>query len=450
MSKPVEAGSSGATGAAQSVFRRIGWRIVPLLFLCYVVAMIDRLNVGFAKLQFLADLHLNEAVFGLAAGLLYLGYILFEVPSNLMLHRYGARKTLLRIMVLWGIFTIAQAFAAGKYQFYVLRFLVGAAEAGFFPGVLLYFTYWFPDRLRGRVTSLFVMALPVSGIIGGPLAAWIMTDMNGFAGLRGWQHLFIAEGVPAIILGFVAYFGLSDRPAVASWLSPEEKQAVADQLQVDGQGGAVRVPSRLRDVMKNRVLYLLAICYFAFYCVENALLLWIPTLLKSVGVKSLMGIGWLSGAIALVATAGMLLVSFSSDRRRERRWHVLGCGLVSGFVFVSLPLAAHSIAATVALLMAASGAVFGFLALFWTVPSVLFADGAAAGGLALISSIGALGGIFSPIFIGWVREETGSFYYALGALGCLFLCSLVLLNTCFPRRGPDRSCDPVAAVSEKS
>jgi sugar phosphate permease len=356
-----------AVPTTQAVFRRIGLRTVPLLFVCYVVNMLDRLNVGF---QFLADLHLNEAVFGVAAGFLYLGYILFEVPSNLMLHRYGARKTLLRIMILWGVFTMAQALAPGKYQFYVLRYLVGAAEAGFFPGVLLYFTYWFPDHMRGWVTSLFVMALPVSGIIGGPLAAWIMTDFDGVACLRGWQSLFLIEGVPAILLGVVAYLRLADRPSDAPWLSATEKQLVADQLRADAGNVSRHAPSKLRDALKNKVLYRLAICYFTFYCVENALLLWIPTLLKSVGVKSLMSIGWLSGTIALAAAIRMLTVSFSSDRLRERRLHVLGCGIVAGLSMVLLPLGLHSIVATVVLLATSSAAVFGFLVLFWTIPSV--------------------------------------------------------------------------------
>ena len=416
----------------KAVFWRIGLRTVPLLFLCYVVAMLDRLNVGFAKLQFLADLHLNEAVFGFAAGFLYLGYILFEIPSNLILHRFGARKTLLRIMLLWGTFTMAQAFASGKYQFYFLRFLVGAAEAGFFPGVLLYFTYWFPDRMRGRVTSLFVMALPVSGMIGGPLATWIMTRLDGVGGLRGWQSLFLMEGLPAILLGVLVYVSLSDRPSNAPWLSTAEKEIVAAQLNMPGGAARGHAPGQFRNALKNKVLYRLALCYFAFYCVENALLLWVPSLLKNVGIESLMNVGWLSGAISFAATVGMLMISFSSDRRQERRWHVLGCGSVAGVSLMLLPLGAGNIVITVALLMVSSAAVFGFLALFWTIPSALFKDNAAAGALALVSSIGALGGTFSPIFIGWAKELTGSFYYALGTMGGIFLVSLLLLNTCFP------------------
>jgi D-galactonate transporter len=417
----------------RQVFSRIGWRIVPFLFLCYVIAMMDRLNVGFAKLQFMSDLHLNEAVYGIAAGFLYFGYILFEVPSNLMLHRLGVRKTLLRIMILWGIFTCALAFASSKYEFYALRFLVGAAEAGFFPGVLFYFTYWFPDRLRGRVTSLFVMALPVSGIIGGPVAAWIMTDFDQAGGMRGWQYLFLMEGIPALVLGVAAYFYLANRPEQANWLSAEEKQLVNKVINPGTQEEVPRGPSKMREALGNRTMYILAVCYFAFYCVENALLLWIPTLLKSVGVSNLMNIGWLSGGISVLATAGMLAVSFSSDRLLERRWHVIGCGVVAALSFVLLPLGAHSTTITFILLAFASAAVFGFLALFWTIPSAYFKDQAAAGGIALISSVGAIGGAVSPIFIGWMKELTGSFYYALGTLGGCFLISLILLFYSIPR-----------------
>jgi sugar phosphate permease len=424
------------TGIAPATLRKIVLRILPLLFICYVVAMIDRLNVGFAKLQFIGDLGLTEASFGAAAGLLYLGYILFEVPSNLMLHRAGARRTLLRIMVLWGVFTILQAWASGKYGFYALRFLIGAAEAGFFPGVLLYLTYWFPDRLRGRVTSLFVMALPAAGIVGGPLAAWIMTGLDGHAGLRGWQWLFILEGIPAIALGVVCYLFLADRPEQARWLDGDEQRAVARAVQAGASGkgaaaGAGQV--QLRDALRDPVLYKLAFCYFAFYCVENALLVWIPTLLKNVGVATIAGVGWVSSGIALAATAIMLAVGYSSDKRGERRRHVIGCGLAAGATFLLLPLAAHSVALTALILTLSSGAVFAFLAVFWTIPSALFKGRAAAGGLALISSIGALGGTFSPIFIGWIKEATGSYYYSLGTLGAVLILSLFVLDTCFPR-----------------
>lgn len=433
-----------------ATLRKIVLRILPLLFICYVVAMIDRLNVGFAKLQFISDLGMTEATFGAAAGLLYLGYILFEVPSNLMLHRVGARRTLLRIMLLWGAFTILQAWASGKHSFYLLRFLIGAAEAGFFPGVLLYLTYWFPDRLRGRITSLFVMALPAAGIVGGPLAAWIMTGLDGHAGLRGWQWLFILEGIPAIVLGVVCYLWLADRPAQARWLDGNEQCSVERAVQAGaakpGAAAGTAAPAQLGDALRDPLLYKLALCYFAFYCVENALLVWIPTLLKNVGVATIAGVGWVSSGIALAATVIMLAVGYSSDKRGERRWHVIGCGLVAGVTFLLLPLAAHSIALTALVLTLSSGAVFAFLAVFWTIPSALFKGRAAAGGLALISSIGALGGTFSPIFIGWIKEATGSYHYSLGTLGAILILSLLLLNTCFPGRGREGAAEASRAA----
>lgn len=420
----------------KKTFWRITLRLVPFLFLCYVVAMVDRLNVGFAKLQFMSHLHLNEAVFGVGAGLLYLGYMLFEVPSNLMLQRYGVRVTLLRIMVLWGLFTIALAFVGGRYEFYALRFLIGAAEAGFFPGIVLYLSYWFPERMRGRASSLFVTAVPVSGIIGGPLATWIMTEFDGVWGLQGWQNLFVFEGLPAIALGVIAYLFLTNRPRDAAWLTKEERDMV--ELRVNGAGAASVVrgkgPSHLREALGSRTTYCLMICYFAFYCAENAVLVWIPTLLRSVGVANLKDIGWISGGISVVATIGLLAICFGSDRYvGQRRAHLIGCGVASAAALILLPLAAHSAVGTVVLLMLASVFVFGFLALFWAVTSGYFKEQARAGGIALINSVGALGGMVSPMFIGWVRELTGSFYYALVALGAFFLVSLLLLFVAIPR-----------------
>ncbi|ASL47895.1 Putative metabolite transport protein NicT [Burkholderia sp. AD24] len=419
------------------LFWRITIRLVPFLFFCYVFAMIDRLNVGFAKLQFMAHLHLTEAVYGTAAGLLYLGYMLFELPSNLMLQRYGVRTTLLRIMVLWGGFTVALAFVSNRYEFYALRFLVGAAEAGFFPGIVLYLSYWFPEHMRGRASSLFVMAVPVSGVIGAPLATWIMTDLDGVFGLRGWQNVFVFEGIPAIVLGVVAYFFLTNRPRDAHWLLQEERRVVElrvseksrDSVKIQDAG-----PSRLRDALKSPVMYCLLICYFAFYCAENAVLVWIPTLLRSVGVSNLKDIGWISGGISVVSTVGLLTICFASDRyAHHRRAHLIVCGVVTSISLLLLPLGAKSIAITVVVLTVCSVFVFGFLALFWTVPSGYFKQQARAGGIALINSAGALGGLLSPIFIGWVKDATGSFYYALGGLGAFFLASLLLLFFAIPR-----------------
>ena len=418
--------------AARPVYRRVILRIIPFVFACYLIAMIDRLNVSFAKLQFMSELHLTETQFGFAASLLYVGYILLEVPSNLMLQKKGIRLTLLRIMTLWGAMTVLLAFARDAYQFYIIRFLIGAAEAGFLPGVLLYLTYWFPDRMRGRMTSLFVMALPVSGIIGGPLAGWIMTATNGLNGLHGWQYLFLIEGVPAIVLGIIAYFYLANDPADARWLTAAERSTIARQLTAQPTIGRDQ-PRSFSSALRDARVWGLALTYFLFYCVENALLVWIPTLLRGVGGISVMEIGWLGGAISVAAMVGMLAISISSDRLQERRWHVIGCGLVSGATFLVLPFASASLVGTTVVLMVAAVAVFSFLALFWTIPSAYLRGTSAAGGLALISSIGAAGGVVSPIYIGWMKDVTGSFYGALGSLGLLLILGMAVLYGCLYR-----------------
>jgi sugar phosphate permease len=413
--------------ATDRLYRKVTLRIIPFVFVCYLVAMVDRLNVGFAKLQFMSDLHLTETQFGIAASLLYFGYILFEVPSNLMMQKIGLGLTLLRIMTLWGIATLLLAFADSHFHFYGLRFLIGLAEAGFLPGVLLYLTYWFPERMRGRMTSLVMAALPVSGIIGGPLAGWILTATDGMLGLKGWQYLFLIEGVPAIALGIFAYFFLARDPDHAKWLDDSERAMLRQEI-ASGRGQTDGQPRNFAAALADRRVWGLALCYFVFYCVENALLVWIPTLLRSVGGVSIFQIGLISGAISLVSMVGMQLISSHSDAVQERRWHVIGCGLVSGASFILLPLAAGSIVLTTAILMVSSIAVFAFLALFWTIPSAYLQGTSAAGGLALISSIGATGGIVSPIFIGWMKDLTGSFYESLGSMGILLVLAMGLLH----------------------
>ncbi len=341
-----------ATGDA--VYRRVAWRLVPFLLLCYVLAIIDRFNIGFAKLQFIQDLRLNDAIYGLAAGAFSVGYVAFEVPSNLLLERVGVRKTLLRIMVLWGIVTSAMMFVRGATHLYVLRFLLGVAEAGFFPGILFYLTYWFPDRKRGRMTSLFVTAVPIAGVIGGPVSGWLMDHTHGVGGLRGWQWLFLLEGIPSVLLGVVAYFVLTDRPASAAWLSVAEKETILADQASDRARSAVKPTRSFGDALRSGRVYALAAIYFAYFCSLNSILLWTPTLLRLVGIRTLTDIGRVSGAMSLIATAGMIVIGYSSDRFLERRWHVALSGLTAAGAFLLLPFAAHSVAVTVLLLTIAS------------------------------------------------------------------------------------------------
>jgi MFS family permease len=428
--------SEFVTEVERRLFWRVALRIIPLLFLCYIVAMLDRLNVGFAKLQFLSDLHMSEAVFGTAAGLLYLGYVLFEVPSNLMLQKYGVRLTLLRIMSLWGIFTILLAFANNDYEFYGLRFLVGAAEAGFFPGVVLYMSYWFPERIAARVTGLFILAVPVAGIIGSPLAAWTMAEFDGTYGLRGWQHLFILEGIPPIVLGILAYVLLANKPGNARWLSVREREIITSRIEgEDRKQPGYSGTNTFIDALKSPSLYLVMGCYFAFYSAENAILLWIPSLLRAGGVGSLAVIGWISSGISLGAAAGLVAVSYLSDRFSDSRLkHLLVCGAVTAASLVALPLGNGNAYVTAALLLVSSAALFSFLSLFWTAMRRYFQGPARAGGIALVNSSGAMGGLVSPMFIGWMKDRTGSFYLPIGILAVVFLFSLILLFLAFRRR----------------
>lgn len=413
------------------LYRKVAWRLIPFLLLCYTVAIIDRFNISFAKLQFLHDLHMNDEVFGWAAGMFSVGYVALEVPSNLLLDRIGIRRTLLRIMVLWGLVTALLTFARSEYHLYVLRFLLGAAEGGLFPGVLFYLTYWFPDRLRGRMTSLFVMAVPFGGIIAGPISGLIMDGMQDVWGLRGWQWLFLIEGLPAVFLGVIAFFWLPDRPSEARWLTAAEASTILRDLSHDrGRAGHGK---SFGAALRDGKVYLLAFTYFGFFCSLNTILLWAPSLLRQVGVGTATSIGWLSGAISVISALGMLAVGYSSDRMRERHWHVALCGFVAAACFMLLPLAAGSVAMTVALLTIASIGIFSILSLFWTIPSAYLDGSAAAGGIGLISAIGSFGGAVCPAFVGWLTVRTGNLYGALAIVGALHAIGMIALLVWAPR-----------------
>jgi sugar phosphate permease len=413
------------------LYRRVAWRLIPFLLGCYTIAIIDRFNISFAKLQFLHDLRLDNEAFGYAAGIFSIGYVALEIPSNLLLTRIGVRRTLLRIMVLWGMVTMLLTFANNQYYLYILRFLLGAAEAGLFPGVLFYLTLWFPDRLRGRMTSLFVLAVPFGGIIAGPISGLLLDNMQGVLGLHGWQWLFLIEGLPAVALGVVAFVWLPDRPADARWLSS------AEALRIEASVGTVRAGAAHGDnfaaALRDPRVYLLAFVYFTFFCSLNTILLWAPSLLRQVGVATATNIGWISGSISAVSALGMLLVGASSDRLRERHWHVALCGFVAAACFVLLPLAKDNVGMTVLCLTVASIGIYGILSLFWTIPSAYLQGSAAAGGIALISAIGSFGGAVCPAFVGWLTVRTGSLYGAFAAIGLLHAVGMAALLLWAPR-----------------
>ena len=419
------AGLPDAQRESERIFRKIAWRIVPLVLVGYIIAYLDRVNVGFAKLQFTQDLSFNDAVYGLGAGLFFAGYLLFEVPSNLLLERIGARLTLARIMILWGVISAGMAFVSTPMQFYIGRFVLGMAEAGFFPGIILYLSYWFPAERRGRITSMFVMGASIAGIIGSPLSGWLM-GLDGLHGLRGWQVLFIYEGLPAALLGVCCLFYVDDEPKRAKWLTDAEKRVVAAALEAENSGGHAQREATFRKALLDPRLYVLALAYLSILAGTQAVALWTPTLLNRFGIgTSLVGV---VGAVPFViAVVGMLLLGRSSDRHLERRWHFAGAIWLGGACLAAFALVPNFLITTTLLLGGVAGGSWAALAVFWTIPPALLLKQAKAGGIALISSAGAIGGFVSPVIIGWSSSLTGSLYGGFAVVGGMLLVSGVII-----------------------
>src|ERR1700728_1046336 len=414
----------------RDVYRKVMWRIMPLLFICYVVAFLNRQNVGFAKLQFMQDLHFNEAVYGLGGGLFYLGYILCEIPSNLYLAKSGLRNTLLRIMVLWGICSAAMAFMKDPTQFYVLRGLLGAAEAGLFPGVLLYLTYWIPTERRAYFTALFVFSIGVSGIIGGPLSGGIMRWLNGAGGLKGWQWLFLIDGLPSCVLGVVAYLVLSNEPSQAKWLTDSEKATVLRDLEEDRKAKAPRANGSFGRALRHHRFYLIACMAYALLSSVGGVFLWLPTIVRNSGIKNVWDVGLVSAVPFLIGVIVQIGVARHSDNQLERRWHTAVPALVGALGWVMLPFFLKSPGLMLLMITLATTGSLAAMGPFWTMPSAIFSGTAGAAGIALITTIGGFGGFVSPILVGWIASRTGSlvaglYYFAtimlLGALGIIMI-----------------------------
>ncbi|MER8013974.1 MFS transporter [Streptomyces griseoluteus] len=405
MSLPTVAAEADLT-RENAVFRKVVRRIVPFLVLCYVVSYLDRVNVGFAKLQMSTDLGFSEASYGLGAGLFFIGYFLFEVPSNLLLQRVGARTWIARIMISWGVVSAAFVFVSDETTFYVLRFLLGAAEAGFYPGVILYCTYWFPSHRRARVIAMFMSAIPVAGIFGNPLSGWILDTFHGTGGWQGWQWMFALEALPALAVGVATLFYLDNGVRDAKWLSDEEKAVVERALTEDAAHRTVH--GRVWDGFRDPKVWLMSLIYFCFVMGQYALTFWMPTFVESTGIKGNLAIGVLSSVPFLAALVAMNLFGRSADRRRERRWHLVVPSLMGA---VGFTLAASWSGSTALSLIALSFAAAGVLTcapLFWSLPTAFLGGTAAAAGLALINSVGNLAGFVSPYMIGALKDGTGS------------------------------------------
>lgn len=401
--------------------RKITWRIVPFIMILYLIAYIDRVNIGFAAITMKEDLGFTASILGFGAGIFFLGYFLFEVPSNIILHKVGARIWIARVMVTWGIIAGGMAFVESSTSFYVMRFLLGVAEAGFFPGIILYLSYWFPARNRAGVIALFMAAAPIATAIGSPISAALL-EMHGIMGLAGWQWMFLIEAIPAVILGVVVFFYMTDRPEKAAWLKPDEREWLVKTMQAeDANKGGQQQHSILRGLANPRVLAL-ALIYFGTSAGLYTLGIWAPQIIKELGVSS-MTVGLLNAIPPIMSVVAMILWSRHSDKTNERTWHVaLAC-----------------LTAAVGLAIAAStGSMFGLIAALtivnvgiscskpplWSMPTMFLSGAAAATGIATINSIGNLGGFAGPAMIGWVKDQTGSF-----AGGLYFVAGLLILST---------------------
>lgn len=421
----------GSMAFDERTYAKVTWRLLPLLFLCYIVAYLDRVNVGFAKLQMLSDLQFSETVYGLGAGIFFIGYFIFEVPSNLILHRVGARAWIARIMITWGVISSAMMFVTTPAMFYIMRFLLGVAEAGFFPGIILYLTYWYPSHRRGRITSLFMTAVPLAGVVGSPLSGWIMERFAGVHGWAGWQWLFLLEGLPSVLVGILVLVYLDNDIRSAKWLTDAEKAYLVDQIHND------RAPDSahsLGEAMRNPKVWILSLVYFGIVMGLYGIGFWLPTLVKATGVKSALDVGLLSAIPYAAATIVMVLVGRSADARRERRWHIaIPCLLGAVGLVMSAVNASSTQLALVSLTLACAG-ISTALPLFWSCPTAILTGAAAAGGIAGINSLGNLAGFVSPYMVGYIKDLTQSTNAGMYALAGFLVVSALLVLLCIPAR----------------
>jgi D-galactonate transporter len=430
---PTAPPSQSTSHGENAVYARIAWRLIPFLFLCYIAAYLDRVNVGFAKLQMQSDLKFSETVYSFGAGIFFVGYFLFEVPSNLLLERLGARFWIARIMISWGIISAAMMFARSALVFYALRFLLGVAEAGFFPGIILYLTYFFPSRRRAGIVALFMMAIAVTGVIGGPISGWIMQHYQQSTGLRAWQMLFLLEGIPSILIGFLVPFVLPNGIRSTKWLNEDEKMILERNVRSEDEQKE-RLP--LASVFTEPRIFLFSLVYF---CCAGGLYVigfWLPQLIKNTGVKNPLDIGFLTAIPYGLAAISMVLLGISSDRTRERRWHFAVAAFLGAAGLVITGVFAESTGfAMVGLSLAAIGIISTF-PLFWPMPAGILAGTAAAAGIALVNSIGNLGGFAAPFAVGWLTDLTKRPAYGLYVMAVIMVLGGLLVLIFVPRRLP--------------
>jgi D-galactonate transporter len=399
-----------------STIRAISWRLIPFLVLAYFLSYLDRVNLGFAALTMNKELNFSPTVFSWGAGIFFIGYFLFEVPSNLALEKFGASRWIARIMITWGIISALMALVSGVWSFYGVRFLLGVAEAGFFPGIILYLTYWYPAKYRARFLAAFAVAVPVSTVIGAPISG-LLLGLDGAMGLQGWQWLFIIEGVPSVLLGIVTWFYLTDRPVKADWLTAEQKAWLAAQL--DSETAAKKAANHLTlgQALASPKVIALSLIYFGFVAALYGMQFWLPTIVKAFGFSNAQT-GFVIAVPYLFGTVAMILWARHSDATRERVFHVGAPLLLTAVALGICGYVTDPMTTMVVLTVAAIG-VFCTFGVFWTLPTAWLSGAAAAGAIALINSIGNLAGFAGPYLIGWVKESTGSTSTGLFVLAAL-------------------------------
>ncbi|NYD77373.1 MFS transporter [Arthrobacter cupressi] len=409
-------------------FRRIVFRILPFATIVYILAWLDRVNVGFAKLTMLDDLGWSDAIYGAGAGIFFLGYFLFEVPSNLLLQKIGAPKTIMRIAIGWGVVSVLMAFCTEPWHFYVLRFLQGAFEAGLHPGLILFLTFWLPAHRRARSIAIFMSASPIALLMGSPLAALIMTRTDGAMGMADWQWLFIIEGFPSIVLGILAVFVMTDKPANAKWLSAKEREHVSYELDLESAAESGR-EHKFSAALRTRTVWVLILTLFCIICGNATLSFYGPSLMSAAGFTDLTTIGWIMSGIFVFGWGGMILNGWLSDRRREARWHAAtaaGVGAL-GLVLAAVAQDAGSAVGVILALALSAAGTMGSIPVFWSLPPRFMSGTALAAGLALINSIANLAGYFAPQFLGAIKTGTGSYSSGLFIIAAVEFVAVALI-----------------------
>jgi len=416
------------TALEESTYRKVTLRLIPFLFICYICAMLDRVNVGFAKLQMSSELGFSDTAYGLGAGIFFIGYFFFEVPSNILLQKFGARIWIARIMIMWGIISMATCLVRSEGWFYVVRFSLGLAEAGFFPGIILYLTFWYTQKHRARMVALFMTAVAVGGVVGGPLSGWIMEFFDGSRGLSGWQWLFILEGLPSIVVGILVLVILDNSPGEARWLSDEEKAILLRRLAEEQKMKEAGEHRRsFADAFKSPKVWVLSAVYFGAIMGLYGMSFWLPQIVQDMGVKSTARVGLITAVPWAVAAIGMVLVGRHSDKTQERRWHIALAAAAGSVGFLLSGLFAESAAVSLAALTLAIVGVMSVISTFWSLPTALLSGTAAAAGIALINSVGNLAGHVSPSVVGRIKDATGDVTWGMYVLAASMLLSCILV-----------------------